>query len=97
MKQIMNKEEFAEKHFIRTKIEEDLEKGKVKNVHLRFPPEPNGYLHIGHAKSICLNFGLSNLFHGQCNLRMDDTNPEKESAEFVHAIEEDIRLSLIHI
>lgn len=91
MKQIMNKEEFAEKHFIRTKIEEDLEKGKVKNVHLRFPPEPNGYLHIGHAKSICLNFGLANLFHGQCNLRMDDTNPEKESAEFVHAIEEDIR------
>lgn len=86
----MNKEQFAEKHFIRAKIEEDLETGRVKNVHLRFPPEPNGYLHIGHAKSICLNFGLAKLFQGQCNLRMDDTNPEKESTEFVHSIQEDI-------
>ena len=65
--------------------------GRAGRVHTRFPPEPNGYLHIGHAKSICLNFGVAHEYGGLCNLRMDDTNPETEDVEFVRAIERDVR------
>jgi glutaminyl-tRNA synthetase len=80
------------KDFIRTIIDQDLEKGKNQGrVHTRFPPEPNGYLHIGHAKSICLNFGLAAEYGGLCNLRFDDTNPIKEEQEYVESIEENIR------
>jgi len=79
-------------HFIQTIIEEDLRSGKnEKRVHTRFPPEPNGYLHIGHAKSICLNFGLAEQYNGLCNLRFDDTNPTKEEVEYVDSIKEDVR------
>ncbi len=78
-------------NFIRNIIEADLASGKYETVHTRFPPEPNGYLHIGHAKSICLNFGLAEDYQGLCNLRFDDTNPEKESVEYVRAIERDVR------
>lgn len=77
-------------HFIRQKIQNDLELGKIKQVVTRFPPEPNGYLHIGHAKSICLNFGMKQDFNGQCNLRFDDTNPEKEETVYIDAINEDV-------
>ncbi len=77
-------------HFIRSIIEADLASGKHLGIVTRFPPEPNGYLHIGHAKSICLNFGLAKDFAGACNLRFDDTNPEKESEEFALAIQEDV-------
>jgi glutaminyl-tRNA synthetase len=79
-------------HFIRSIVREDLRTGKFnQRVHTRFPPEPNGYLHIGHAKSICLNFGLANEFNGKCNLRFDDTNPIKEESEYVESIKEDVR------
>ncbi len=79
-------------NFIRNLIDADLDKGKNEGrVHTRFPPEPNGYLHIGHAKSICLNFGLARDYKGQCNLRFDDTNPQKEDEEFVDAIKEDVQ------
>ena len=78
-------------HFIRTIIDNDLSVGKHRSVVTRFPPEPNGYLHIGHAKSICLNFGLAQDYRGKCNLRFDDTNPEKESLEYAQAIQEDVR------
>ena len=78
-------------NFIESIIEEDLVANKNEGrVHLRFPPEPNGYLHIGHAKSICLNFGLANSYNGLCNLRFDDTNPEKEDIEYINSIKEDI-------
>ena len=78
-------------HFIRQIIQKDLAEGKNSGqVATRFPPEPNGYLHIGHAKSICLNFGLANEFDGTCNLRFDDTNPEKESEEYINAIKADV-------
>ncbi|MBP6346474.1 MAG: glutamine--tRNA ligase, partial [Neisseriaceae bacterium] len=87
----MNPDQFADNHFIRTIIEDDLKSGKHASIVTRFPPEPNGYLHIGHAKSICLNFGLAYIYGGKCNLRFDDTNPEKESDEFVRAIQEDVR------
>ena len=87
----MNKDQFADNHFIRTIIEEDLKSGKHSAIQTRFPPEPNGYLHIGHAKSICLNFGLAYVYDGLCNLRFDDTNPEKENQEYVDAIKEDMR------
>ncbi len=79
-------------HFIRDIIEEDLRTNKWGGrVHTRFPPEPNGYLHIGHAKSICLNFGLAQEYGGLCNLRFDDTNPTKEDVEYVQSIQEDVR------
>ncbi len=79
-------------HFIRNIIREDIKQGKHgARVHTRFPPEPNGYLHIGHAKSICLNFGLAAEFGGRCNLRFDDTNPSKEDVEYVESIKADVR------
>lgn len=78
-------------NFIRSVIQEDLDSGKHQTVVTRFPPEPNGYLHIGHAKSICLNFGLANDYNGRCHLRFDDTNPVKEEDEFVEAIREDVK------
>lgn len=78
--------------FIRAIVKEDTESSKYGGrVHTRFPPEPNGYLHIGHAKSICLNFGIAADFNGKCNLRFDDTNPTKEEAEYVEAIKKDVR------
>ncbi len=78
-------------NFIEREIECDLAEGRVTRVHTRFPPEPNGYLHIGHAKAICVDFGLARKFGGVCNLRFDDTNPTKEDVEYVEAIQEDIR------
>jgi glutaminyl-tRNA synthetase len=78
-------------NFIEEIIEKDLtEKKNDCRVHTRFPPEPNGYLHIGHAKSICLNFSLAEKYNGKCNLRFDDTNPVKEDVEYVDSIKEDI-------
>src|SRR5215475_11518344 len=77
--------------FIRDIVKADLDAGRVKGVVTRFPPEPNGYLHIGHAKSICLNFGLAEEFGGRCHLRFDDTNPTKEEQEYIDAIERDLR------
>jgi len=79
------------KNFIEEIIDADLEKGYVKTVYTRFPPEPNGYLHIGHAKSICLNFGLKEKYNGKCNLRFDDTNPITEDVEYVESIKEDVK------
>ncbi|MBD2810576.1 glutamine--tRNA ligase [Xenorhabdus sp. Vera] len=78
-------------NFIRQIIDEDLATGKHTSVHTRFPPEPNGYLHIGHAKSICLNFGIAQDYQGQCNLRFDDTNPVKEDIEYVESIKTDVQ------
>ncbi|MBW2427728.1 MAG: glutamine--tRNA ligase, partial [Deltaproteobacteria bacterium] len=79
-------------NFIKYIIDEDLKAGKNEGrVHTRFPPEPNGYLHIGHAKSICLNFGLAEEYRGLCNLRFDDTDPAKEEVEYVESIKQDVR------
>ena len=78
------------KNFIEDIIDSDLSSGKVKTVYTRFPPEPNGYLHIGHAKSLCINFGLAKKYGGKCNLRFDDTNPSKEDQEYVDSIKNDI-------
>lgn len=86
----MSEAEVRPTNFIRQIIDEDLANGKHPSVHTRFPPEPNGYLHIGHAKSICLNFGIAQDYHGQCNLRFDDTNPTKEDIEFVDSIKQDV-------
>jgi len=77
--------------FIRAAVMEDLKAGRYSRVHTRFPPEPNGYLHIGHAKAICIDFGIAAEFGGQCNLRFDDTNPVKEEVEYVESIQQDIR------
>ncbi|CAD72170.1 glutaminyl-tRNA synthetase [Rhodopirellula baltica SH 1] len=84
-------EKTPSKHFIRQAIDADLASGRFDGVATRFPPEPNGYLHIGHAKSICLNFGLAKDMGGTCNLRFDDTNPIKEDTEYVDSIQEDVR------
>ena len=85
-----NPESARTHNFITQIIDEDLASGKHKSVHTRFPPEPNGYLHIGHAKSICLNFGLAKEYNGLCNLRFDDTNPVKEDVEYVDSIKADV-------
>jgi len=84
-------EEVVSSNFIHEFIDEDLANGVYSRIQTRFPPEPNGYLHIGHAKAICINFGVKNKYHGICNLRLDDTNPTKEDTEYVEAIEEDIK------
>ncbi|MDF2184194.1 glutamine--tRNA ligase [Grimontia hollisae] len=86
----MSESEARPTNFIRQIIDKDLAAGVHNTVHTRFPPEPNGYLHIGHAKSICLNFGIAQDYRGQCNLRFDDTNPEKEDIEFVESIKNDV-------
>ncbi len=85
------KEEVVSRNFIEEIIDEDLKEGKYDQICTRFPPEPNGYLHIGHAKSILLNYGLAQEYHGQFNLRFDDTNPTKEKSEFVDAIKRDVK------
>jgi len=77
--------------FIRDAIKEDLASGRYKEVHTRFPPEPNGWLHIGHAKALSIDFEIAKEFGGKCNLRFDDTNPEKEDVSYVEAIKRDIR------
>src|SRR5512142_647152 len=81
----------APSDFIRDIVAKDFAEKRYPQIHTRFPPEPNGYLHIGHAKSICLNFGIARQFGGQCNLRMDDTNPAKEEVEYVESILADVR------
>lgn len=86
----MSESEARPTNFIRQIIDTDLASGKHTSIHTRFPPEPNGYLHIGHAKSICLNFGIAQDYQGQCNLRFDDTNPEKEDIEYVESIKNDV-------
>ena len=79
------------KNFIENIIDRDLAEGVYNTVHTRFPPEPNGYLHIGHAKSVLLNYGLAQEYNGKFNMRFDDTNPTKEKTEFVESIKEDIK------
>ncbi|MFI3129459.1 MAG: glutamine--tRNA ligase, partial [Bacillota bacterium] len=78
-------------NFIEEIIEADLERGRCEDIITRFPPEPNGYLHVGHAKSLCINFGIKEKYNGKCNLRFDDTNPVKEDVEYIDAIIEDIK------
>ena len=85
------KEEKKSLNFIEQIITNDIETGKHQAIQTRFPPEPNGFLHIGHAKAICVDFGLAAQFKGKCNLRFDDTNPETEDEKFVKAIEEDMQ------
>ena len=80
----------AGRDFVRDIIQADLDAGRVKTVVTRFPPEPNGYLHIGHAKAICLNFGVAEEYRGRCHLRFDDTNPTKEEQEFIDGIKRDV-------
>jgi glutaminyl-tRNA synthetase len=87
----MSEAEKRPTNFIRQIIDTDLESGKHSSVQTRFPPEPNGFLHIGHAKAICLNFGIAQDYHGLCNLRFDDTNPEKEDIDYVNSIQEDVK------
>lgn len=82
--------ETGSRNFIETEIDKDLSEGVYDSVHTRFPPEPNGFLHIGHAKSILLNYGLAQKYHGKFNLRFDDTNPTKEKTEFVESIKQDV-------
>jgi glutaminyl-tRNA synthetase len=81
----------AGRDFIRDIVQADLDSGRIKSVVTRFPPEPNGFLHLGHAKSICLNFGIAREFGGECHLRFDDTNPTKEEQLFIDAIQRDVR------
>ncbi|XKM13909.1 glutamine--tRNA ligase [Orbaceae bacterium ac157xtp] len=87
----MSEVEARPTNFIRQIIDKDLAEGKYKTTYTRFPPEPNGYLHIGHAKSICLNFGIAQDYNGKCNLRFDDTNPVKEDVEYVESIKQDVK------
>ncbi|MBQ2746745.1 MAG: glutamine--tRNA ligase, partial [Clostridia bacterium] len=89
-KKIIENEITIQSNFIWDCIDEDLENGVYNCVQTRFPPEPNGYLHIGHAKAICIDFGTAEKYGGKCNLRLDDTNPTKEDVEYVEAIKEDI-------
>ena len=89
-KEIKTEEAKEYSNFIHDFIDKDLEDGVYSRVQTRFPPEPNGYLHIGHAKAICINFGAKEKYNGICNLRLDDTNPIKEDTEYVDAIKEDI-------
>src|ERR1043165_9001617 len=89
MEEVKNTEEKS-LNFIEEIIEEDLKNGKYKSILTRFPPEPNGYLHIGHAKSICLNFGLALKYGGQTNIRFYDTNPDTEETEYVDSIRQDV-------
>ena len=84
-------EEARKLNFLEEIIEDDLKSGKVTSILTRFPPEPNGYLHLGHAKSLCINFGLAQKYGGKTNLRYDDTNPVKEDVEYVDSIKEDIK------
>ena len=84
-------EEHKSINFIEEIVEQDLKDGKYKSIITRFPPEPNGFLHIGHAKSICFNFGLAIKYNGKCNLRFDDTNPETEKTDYVNSIKTDIQ------
>lgn len=84
-------EEYISKNFIQEIIEDDLKTGKHDAIQTRFPPEPNGYLHVGHAKAICIDFGMAEQYNGECNLRLDDTNPTKEDVEYVDSIMEDIK------
>src|SRR5450432_2721161 len=81
----------AGRDFIRDIVQADLDAGRSSTLVTRFPPEPNGYLHIGHAKSICLNFGIAQEFSGRCHLRFDDTNPTREEQEYIDSIERDVR------
>src|SRR5438093_714919 len=90
-KQTIDAEAKKPSDFIRDIVAEDLRARKYPQIHTRFPPEPNGYLHIGHAKSICLNFGIAREFDGRCNLRFDDTNPTTEDVRYVEAIQQDVR------
>src|SRR3982750_2376647 len=87
----IKKEEEKSLNFLEEIVEADVEAGKYKHILTRFPPEPNGYLHIGHAKSICLNYGLAARFGGKFNLRFDDTNPAKEEQEYVDGIKADVK------
>ena len=91
MSEELIKNETVPSNFIYDFIDKDLEEGVYSRVQTRFPPEPNGYLHIGHAKAICIDFGTSEKYNGKCNLRLDDTNPTKEDTEYVDAIMEDIK------
>ncbi|MEZ5935693.1 MAG: glutamate--tRNA ligase family protein, partial [Alphaproteobacteria bacterium] len=84
-------DEDLRRDFIRDIIRTDLDEGRVDQVITRFPPEPNGFLHIGHAKSVCLNFGVAEEFGGRCNLRFDDTNPTREEQKYIDAIMADVR------
>src|SRR5690606_27625470 len=88
---VMAEESSKPSNFIRQIIDEDLKTGKHDTIRTRFPPEPNGYLHIGHSKAICLSFGLARDYKGTCNLRFDDTNPIKEKVEYIDAIQEDVK------
>ena len=86
-------ENYKPTDFIREAVVEDLKSGRFNTVHTRFPPEPNGYLHIGHTKALIIDFGIAQEFGGLCNLRYDDTNPTKEDVEYVDAIKDDITTS----
>ena len=87
----------APSDFIRDIVAAHVAENKYPRIHTRFPPEPNGYLHIGHAKSICLNFGIAREFGGICNLRMDDTNPAKEDLEYVESIQADVNWLIANV